>query len=257
MIIKILISFYNLINLCFVYAAYKSIYIYSVCQMLCIKFKKNTLLLTDKYFKDPKINCKYSLELVDFGGVLYTINYKNVHSSNKQMFIDFISETNKTNELNEENKADIIGKIKRLIMYNKERYETTKYITDKVMLYNFDNINWVKEETDVDNNITYTRCSYKFISIILRFTLDINTTHEIKLSNDEYNFYIVGNKINIDFVLYYCKNILNLKGVIDELIINDMLRYTLSIVDADVNMIDICENDEIILYENSYIKINK
>ena len=85
----------------------------------------------------------------------------------------------------------------------------------------------------------------RFISMMLIYE---NNTYEIELSNNTHNYYIVGNIIDSRFLYYYLKYLLNHK-LCDN--INDF-KYTLEILDDNVNIIVIDETHKILIHENSY-----
>ncbi len=116
----------------------------------------------------------------------------------------------------------------------------------------FKNVSWE------NNKIIYKRATYEFMSVQLKFINDPdNAVHNVRLKTDEYNFYIEGNVINRDFIIYYCNEMLKL----EELMLMLMksveqnkcaLSYILTIVDADVNVLNVTDDQDIILGETAY-----
>ena len=102
-----------------------------------------------------------------------------------------------------------------------------------------------KKKLDEDTLLFYIPfkvCQFVFNLILL--TID-NKEYEIKLKNYDYNYYIVGNEINIHFLNYFAKKHLGLK--------KSFTQYKVEFIDSNANYInDICEKDTIILYEDKY-----
>ena len=85
-------------------------------------------------------------------------------------------------------------------------------------------------------------CNFTFNLIVVCIN---DKEYEIKLRNYYYNFYIVGNKINMNFIKYYAIKYLKIKDLIVE--------YSLIIIDNNCNYIDnLSHKDTIVLYENKY-----
>ena len=90
----------------------------------------------------------------------------------------------------------------------------------------------------------YTQSNLKFISILI--THNNNKTHQIELKTENYNHYIVNNILNKYFFMYYLINILNIE------INNDNFDYKISLIDHNVNVIELTPKDYIIIKENDY-----
>lgn len=91
----------------------------------------------------------------------------------------------------------------------------------------------------IDNLIIQEPCSYKFISTSIYIPdLDFRNSVELK------GYYIVGNKINCDIIYY----LLKLQHNIDAL----HKKYTLTIIDQDVKIMNIDETHLITLDLNNY-----
>jgi len=74
--------------------------------------------------------------------------------------------------------------------------------------------------------------------------------YKIDLKTDKFNYYLVGNKFTKNFFIFYIKTHLNKN---DEL--NDDNKYTLKIIDHNVNMLEFeftDENESILLEKNGY-----
>jgi len=70
--------------------------------------------------------------------------------------------------------------------------------------------------------------------------------YQIKLSNENENYYIIGNKINLLLISYLLKKQHNI--VCDEI----TGTYELDVIDHNVNMKTFTEKDEILFKENDY-----
>jgi hypothetical protein len=77
-------------------------------------------------------------------------------------------------------------------------------------------------------------------------------TYPIELVNENYNHYIVNNKLNSEFYQYYLKNVLNIPIEKNEKNFN----YIVNIIDHDVNLINLTPDQELIIKENTYEIIN-
>jgi hypothetical protein len=69
--------------------------------------------------------------------------------------------------------------------------------------------------------------------------------YNIRLTTPEYNFYIVNNEINHQWVKYYFNKYLNNNFI-------DITEYNIEIVDDNVNFINITQNDKIIFKKKTY-----
>jgi hypothetical protein len=100
-------------------------------------------------------------------------------------------------------------------------------------------IQYNKLLTDID----YTISSMKFMSINVMYN---DIIYPVELKTDSYNYYIVNNQLNSNFFKYYLTNILNIK--FDK----DNFNYTVSLIDHNVNFIDLTHKDYIKILENDY-----
>ena len=117
----------------------------------------------------------------------------------------------------------------------------------------FDFIQYTTHTTSISNNISIyftvptidtlsiqERCSYKFISTSIYIPdLDFRNSVELK------GYYIVGNKINCNIIYY----LLKLQHNIDA----SQKKYTLTIIDQDVKIMNIDDTQIITLGVNNYI----
>lgn len=88
----------------------------------------------------------------------------------------------------------------------------------------------------------YEISDISFISF--KITID-KKEYNIRLETPEYNFYIVGNEINYQWVKYYFNKYLDNNFI-------DINEYNIEIVDDDVNFINISQNDKIIFKKETY-----
>ena len=110
-----------------------------------------------------------------------------------------------------------------------------------------------KDESNQINYIHYTEfpqilddykhSTIKFFSVELEYK---DTIHSIELTNENYNHYIVNNVLNKHFFKYYLTNVLNIE--IDK----NTFDYKLSVIDHNVNIVELTQNDSLIIKENNY-----
>ena len=89
----------------------------------------------------------------------------------------------------------------------------------------------------------YKHSTIKFFSVELEYK---DTIHSIELTNENYNHYIVNNVLNKHFFKYYLTNVLNIE--IDK----NTFDYKLSVIDHNVNIVELTQNDSLIIKENNY-----
>jgi len=92
-------------------------------------------------------------------------------------------------------------------------------------------------------NFDYKACKFSFMSLTVKFN---GAKYQIKLSNENENYYIIGNKINLLLISYLLKKQHNI--VCDEI----TGTYELDVIDHNVNMKTFTEKDEILFKENDY-----
>lgn len=93
----------------------------------------------------------------------------------------------------------------------------------------------------------YTKCKFSFISVNVKIIRnEKEELYSISLSNDNENYYIVGNKINKFFVYYLLKKQNNV--IFDD----KNYEYKLILIDQNANIKTFSEKEEIILNENDY-----
>lgn len=100
---------------------------------------------------------------------------------------------------------------------------------------------------DQDKQLEYTKCKFSFISVNVKIIRNKKEElYSISLSNDNENYYIVGNKINKLFIYYLMKKLYNV--IFDE----NNYEYNLILIDQNANIQTFSEKEEIILNENDY-----
>ena len=115
---------------------------------------------------------------------------------------------------------------------------------DKLIVRDFQEMKW--NET----LISYVKLAPLFMSIQVVFENDhTKTAHNIALHTNEYNYYVSGNVINSNFIMYYCKHVLG----IEDKQVTSPLCYSLTLVDTNINVFTICEKDEIVFAEDTYV----
>jgi len=150
------------------------------------------------------------------------------------------------------------------IIYNTERITTKEFIKDgqiinikdesetniDFILYSWLNYgeNCVNKQIIYDLNKPITITEYSNIKFILiELKLENNLIYKIDLKTDEYNYYLVGNKITKKFFIYYLKKYLNININNEKLI--------LKILDNNINSIELEFSDKnkgILLEKNNY-----
>jgi len=103
---------------------------------------------------------------------------------------------------------------------------------------------------EIPGNLFYKE--YPQSQKFLRFDLNYNgETYEAQLTTDDYNFAIVGNCINREFIMYFLKNILNVQ-VPEDLHVSNLV-YNIHLIDANVNVINLDQTDELKFTTDDYI----
>jgi hypothetical protein len=89
-----------------------------------------------------------------------------------------------------------------------------------------------------------------FIALYLNYN---GMRHNINLKTDDFNYYLVGNIINKNFVQYYINTVLNLNFSYTE---NELTTYQLELMDHEVNMIYLNHEQSIVIDKDGYYIIN-
>ena len=208
---------------------YNLVYCYSLAQIKCNKIKTvvSTLISNSKItiLWDALINFLKENELIKETEKIYTITtYKDGTKTN----FDFLTN------------SDTLSDIANCLLENKDIFDLI-IVSDK------------KDESEQINKIHYTEfpqilddykhSTIKFFSIELEYK---DTIHSIELTNENYNHYIVNNVLNKEFFKYYLTNVLNIE--IDK----NTFDYKLSIIDHNVNVVELTQNDSLVIKENNY-----
>lgn len=247
----------DILNTVMYYLGYKAIYVFSVCQIFyekmhavakssrleCMNNNCGVLNLSAMYHMTPEEPPKYFIECFDKGSGAEPMNKTVMHydPTNYAQEKDLIEECNGRLLLNDTS----------YIIYNAP---ANNNVYDKRIIGDntFKNIEWH------DNKIIYKCATYDFMSVQLTFINDPdNTVYNVVLKTDDYNFYIEGNVINRDFILYYSHEILKIGDFMRNLASSDKnaMSYTLTIVDANVNVLNITDEQSIILGEDAYTSV--
>ena len=154
------------------------------------------------------------------------------------------------NNQNLKNKVEVIKLNHCFLTYILPALIQSNYNTpidyDFIMLsyYNDDNIISVDNKVilyKIPSNeacINYTICNYKFISLSI---LTDGETYKIELSSEYINYYVDGNVLNAIFFCYLLKQQHNVDYNKYD------IKYTLNIIDHNVNIINLNELDVILL----------
>ena len=175
-----------------------------------IKFTKLLILVNDKYFDFIK--------------------------SNPQL-LEYINKLKKTEQ------------IKNTVEYI---LDSSTIVSDKkpdefdFIIYNDTNsINKFVSHGLLCDNVVFKETSYNFV--LCEITVS-NKTVKIDFKTQEYNFMLVNNIINANFINYFIKKYYNC----DEISETIWFDYTLKILDQNVNEIILDASKELVLADNSY-----
>jgi hypothetical protein len=129
-----------------------------------------------------------------------------------------------------------------LFIYN---VRTESGVCDKLVVRDLEAVEW-------DNTlVVYTKTTPFFMSIQVIFENDpTKTAHTIVLQMGENNYYVSGNVINYDFIMYYCAHVLRIEHAKPD---TTPIRYTVTLVDNNIKVFTICEKDEIVFSEGDYV----
>jgi hypothetical protein len=200
---------------------YNIIYFYSVCQIKCYQLYNKFLPYLDIFknsnnvIDDIKIQTLQIVELFD----LNTNKNKLLTEREGEVFNQILFSIRSPNNL------VIISELSNKISNKKI---INKKIDTNICNYNFD-----------ISKIT-------FIALYLNYN---DVRYNINLKTDAFNYYLVGNIIDKQFVQYYINNILKLPFNYEK---EDMLSYHLELMDHEVNMISLNDCQYILIEKDSY-----
>lgn len=212
---------------------------------------------------------------LDIFSTLYTYNYKLLLINSSYNFINFISKLQIY--FNNVNKQidQLIKQNPVLLEYKNSILSKFKFVVNNIELIK-DGVLYTEEKDDYDfviysnnnngdskliNKIIIYSPKYAlnkyYISNIKFVLLELyieEKTYVINLKNEEFNFYVVGNKFDLSFFEYYVKTILN-----SDFRINQNGEIYLNIIDHNVNNFNILlypKEQSIVLGTNNYKIIN-
>jgi len=244
----------DILNTVLYYLGYNAIYAFSVCQIfyekMCALAKSPRLdyiknkcgfFVSDTHNATTEEPANFFIECFDKGSNQMSKTVMHYNPSNYAQEKDLIEECNGRLLINDTS----------YIIYNAP---TNNGLYDKMIMTDntFKHVSWL------NNKIIYKCATYDFMSVQLKFINDAdNVVYIVALKTDDYNFYIEGNVINRDFILYYSREILKIGDTLNVLMNDDKkeLSYTLTIVDADVNVLNITDEESIILGECAYTSV--
>jgi hypothetical protein len=241
----------DILNAAMYYLGYKAIYVFSVCQIFYEKMSALAKSPRLDYIRNKwgclniSASCnqaedrpKYFIECFDKRSNPMNKTVMHYDTTNYAQVKCLIEECNDRLLINDAS----------YIIYNAP---TNNGLYDKMIISDntFANVKWS------DNKIIYKCVTYDFMSVQLKFINDPeDVVYNVALKTDVYNFYIEGNVINRDFILYYSHEILNIGEKLQVLMNNgnNAMSYKVTIVDADVNVLNITDEQSIILGEHKY-----
>jgi hypothetical protein len=120
-----------------------------------------------------------------------------------------------------------------LIIYSDYNKNKKYKCANKVCYENF--------PTDCNYEVT----NFKFMSLTLILE---EVSYNLDLCNENYNYYIVNNSINKDFLYYFMINIFKISSSVTK----DEFKYHLILIDHNVNIKNLDDTHEIIFLKDSY-----
>ena len=244
----------DILNTIICYLGYNAIYLFSVCQIFYEKMKTYAnspqldYIKSKLWFLNICAPCKQTEETSKY--FIECFDKKSNQMSKTEMYY---------NPVNYAQEKDLIEECDGRLLLNDASYiiynaPATSGAYDKMIIADktFKNVTWA------NNKIIYKYAKCEFMSVQLKFINDTeDAVYNVVLKTNKYNFYIEGNVLNRDFIVYYCNHILKIGVKLQDLINNstdiiNALSYTLTIVDTDVNVLNITDNQNVVLGECSY-----
>ena len=201
---------------------FNSIYLYSRVQLFLIKLV---------------IEVNAFIEYFNLNGLLDVWNGGDGLVHDKVKFISFIKNGLVVNNYFLDNS-----------IFEKNAFINKNIDFDLIAYFTFDQSNYMVLYHSIPDNLEYRQVNYKFIQIEIVLG---DICFNIKLSNESYNFYVVNNKIDCEFILYFLK--IYYIDRITSLSNDVLLNYKINIIDQDVNKIELDRNKTLTFQENSYI----
>ena len=194
---------------------YNIIYFYSICQIKCNQLYNNFLPYLEMFKNENKLIDDINTQTLELFD-LSTNKNKNITDNEQQIFNQMVLSIRSPNNI--------------LIM---SELLHKKIINKKTWNFDFD-----------VSKIT-------FIALYLNYN---DARYNINLKTEAFNYYLVGNIIDKQFVQYYINNILKLPFNYEK---EDMLSYQLELMDHEVNMISLNACQSIIIEKDSYQVLNE
>ena len=206
----------------------------------------------------------------DFQSFVVGISYNCIYLFSKLQI--FLSNSNeKLNNMIDNNntllkiKSDIQNLLKPCITIAHEFIKDGKPIylfNENETDYDFSIVSWADEKNSyINKKLVYDKepftlplsdeCDIKFILIEIK--IGDNNPYKIDLKTDKFNYYLLENKFNKQFFIFYLHNYLEIKEI------NYDDKINLKLIDHDVNTFEIeftDKNESIILEKNGYKIIN-
>lgn len=192
----------------FVSASYNIIYLYSKCQILIMKLNKTLTAFIESNPSLLKISNQVKSLLAG--------------ETNKNT-IEFIKNGNiiKNIKCNDFNCDELIN-----------AYETDYDFLIYSDLNDDNCANKIMSQKGEEITVQYELSRVSFLLVELQMD---NTIFKINLKNEKYNFYVEGNRLSLEFFMYYLKNISH-EANID---ITSYKEMSLHIIDQDVNAFEL------------------
>jgi hypothetical protein len=202
---------------------YNILYFYSLCEIRYNKIKRFLIPYLQwfwksmlEFLKQNKLIEKVKIQLKDIS--IYDKN-------GNKLYLDFSLENNEINQLKNSFQINDYG----LMIFSDKNEET-----GCLNIINYEN---------VPESLNYEISNVSFVRVELFYK---ENSYLIDLKNEKHNYYIVNNILNQNFFKYYLKNILNVN--IEE----DNFDYKVTIIDQNINIIDLKPSQTLILNKNDY-----
>jgi hypothetical protein len=145
----------------------------------------------------------------------------------------FSMDTNQIQEI-DETEFGSLGELQNKILI---KTNLISDISKKRIIYDLNEIN-------LDDD--FESSEIVFIALYLNYN---DVRYNINLKTDDFNFYVVGNEINKNFIQYYINHILKVSFMYKE---ENMASYCLELMDQDVNMLNLNATQSIIIDKKGY-----
>lgn len=196
------------------------------------------------YYIYPEVYNKY---LIDYG-----LKILKIYVKSEMIFLKYF---NLVNDYLKYDNNDELSNYTIVILNNKySLIEDTKNIDVNYdyLIYNLKNekINYRiinNNEVPVKNITDYDKCNYNFmnITVVIRQNND-DKCLDLKLSTDAMTYYIVDNELNDSIIKYVIKEQHNIEP---ETYTNE---YVMTIVDHNINIVNLTNKDKIIFHKDNY-----